>query len=251
MDAKQVQQLLQNAQKLNEQVVKHNEQSKKFEGYREATLKQINTMVDEYNAEYGTSITLDDMKTLQDEYTKEVQVIYNNSKQLTEVLNAIQSNDMRKVKELTGVDVTQDTLTVPNLNIDFDEMEKQAELTYSKAKTELDDINMFGSTTEESIEDLDSSSFQGVDEGVEEPESEDVGVVEEEKASETPDFSSMFNAVKVEDGDDEKEDEEGDINNFLTNFGESESSKKDADVDKAVQNQPEPPLFDFGSIDID
>ncbi|AFQ29833.1 hypothetical protein P4493_05715 [Bacillus thuringiensis] len=134
-----VEQVLEEAQKLNKQVAVHNQNNSKNEGMRMAKKQEIVRLFEAFNKKHGTQLTPDDTKGIETEYQNAAYGVYNESKHLKEVLKAIEEGDIPQVMALTGVDVSQDTLNIPRMHVDLDELEKQAG---NSLKIQQEDTNL-------------------------------------------------------------------------------------------------------------
>ncbi|MED3148856.1 hypothetical protein P4370_11950, partial [Bacillus thuringiensis] len=85
-----VEQVLEEAQKLNKQVAVHNQNNSKNEGMRMAKKQEIVRLFEAFNKKHGTQLTPDDTKGIETEYQNAAYGVYNESKHLKEVLKAIE-----------------------------------------------------------------------------------------------------------------------------------------------------------------
>lgn len=136
----QVEQILGHAEQLNESVAKHNNENSRLEGHKESTLKRLEKQLSEYNQKFGTDLKLEDSEALAEEYKKSVYEIHSKSQYIESVLKAIQDNDVTGLQELTGVDVKQEAIKVPEIHIDMEEMEKQAEKAFEEVQDDTSQV---------------------------------------------------------------------------------------------------------------
>ncbi|PHE64205.1 hypothetical protein COF68_04995 [Bacillus toyonensis] len=122
-----IEEILKQADAINKQVAKHNSDNQKSEGMREATRTRIISQLNEFNSMYGTSLTVDNTELFQETYKNAVISIHNETQQLSQVLEAVRNNDVKLVTQLTGIDIAQDTIKMPRIDINLDEMEKHAD----------------------------------------------------------------------------------------------------------------------------
>lgn len=216
-----VEDILKRAEQINIQITKHNSNNQKQEGYREATRKQLINQVNEYNQKYGTAISIEDTESLQREYINELQSIHTETNKLENVLDAVKANDIARVSELTGIDISQDTIKMPEIDIDIETLEKQADKAYEDAMSDI-------------------ALTEGVAEVQQGLTAEDIEVksenVEDDNESTTPptDFSNLFGGTKVSGGskasDEDQQTKSNTEPNFENVFGQSSGAKVNEEV---------------------
>lgn len=213
-----VDEILKQAEQINNAVAKHNNENQKFEGYREATKKRLADEIKKYNQEYGTNLTLEDTEALQKEYVDAVRTINSNTKHLKEVLEAVQENDLKKVSELTGLNIEQETIKMPRIDIDMDEMEKQADKAFNQvnANTSQDNIALgFGVGAEEITEVDEEDEVPQVNFGSFTTESDNS---DDEQPVSQPNIRSFFDGNKVSQESKASEKESQTTENTIPNF---------------------------------
>lgn len=136
-----VDEILKQAELINKQINQHNNEMRKQEGIREATKSQLMEELNAFNKEYGTDLNLEDTDALQKVYLDSVKEIYSNKQHLQQVLEAVGNGDTKLVSELTGLDIGQDIIQMPRININMDEMEKQADKAYKQVVNETQETN--------------------------------------------------------------------------------------------------------------
>jgi uncharacterized protein YecA (UPF0149 family) len=240
----QVDQILKQAEAINQAIEKHNIENQKQEGFREATKKRLVEQLEEYNRLFGTSLTLEDTEGIQKEYEKAFMEIVTESKKMQEVLKAVQENDIQKVSQLTGIDIEQDTIKVPAINVDMDEMERQAEKAFKEVvdnNTIVQQTTGFGVPANQPQPQLQPSDVQEtiVETVAEEDE-------EEPAPSEPvfrPDIRSFFDGKKVapesQAGTQQAQTEQNTIPNFSNIFGGGQASQGGGNGQPQSQPQPQ------------
>ena len=195
-----VESVLKQAEGINKRIVEHNNANRKNEGIREATKNSLVEQLNEFNALYGTNLSLDNMEELQKVYVDSVKDIHANSKHLEEVLKAVDENDIKKVTALTGINIEEDIIKLPRIDIDMDEMEKHAEKAYKQTLESANQSNnLMGYSEPEVIQSIgdeeDENSIQEVPFAgvqIELPEEE-----EEEGISFTPQETNAQQGVRA------------------------------------------------------
>src|SRR5690606_28831688 len=106
---------------------------------------------------------------------------------------AIDDNDIKKVMELTGIDIEQDSIKMPVINIDMDEMEKQADKAFKQVEQNNSDIpKVFGLGVED-IEAINEEEVEDGEEWEDEVEEEDDDYV----APDNSKIQSFFQGAKA------------------------------------------------------
>lgn len=240
-----VDEILKQAEKINNAIVKHNNENQKYEGFREATKNRLIEQINDYNNQYGTSLSLEDPDSLQKEYVKVVKEIFTTTKHMEEVLQAVQENDIKKVSELTGIDIAQDTIKLPQFNIDMDEMEKQADKAYRDTLNHNKDVQQAVGTnlgvSEDEIVEVEENEDEDEEEVLFDPSALnlDDGVDDEDKdnAADQPNIRSFFDGIKIAPESEASKKESQTEENTEPNFSNIFSSIGQ-DEDNSKQNNP-------------
>lgn len=226
-----VENVLKQAEQINNAVAKHNKENSKYEGFREATKGRLLDELKAYNEKYGTDLTLEDTEKLRNEYVSAVSNIQNETEHLAEVLKAVDENDLKKVSELTGLDISQDTIKMPRIDIDMEEMEKQADRAYEQAVGDATGVN-------EAVNgaiDFSNKLDQKVGEQQVEDDSEEVQ--EEEKSA--PEIPSFFAGNKVSSQSDAGKKESQTKENTVPNFSEVANKEVEEKEDSKPSSAPD------------
>ncbi|MGF2715647.1 hypothetical protein ACQUY5_25915 [Bacillus cereus] len=142
-----VEDVLKEAEKINKQVAVHNQNNSKNEGIRIAKKQEIEKLFASFNAKHGTQLTPDNTEGIEQEYQSSAYGAFNETKHLKQVLQAIEEGNISEVMSLTGVDVAQDTLKIPRMHVDLDELEKQAG---NSLKIQQEDTNLLSGIVDDS-----------------------------------------------------------------------------------------------------
>ncbi|PGF05323.1 hypothetical protein [Bacillus toyonensis] len=256
-----VEQVLAEAQKLNKQVAVHNQNNSKNEGMRIAKKQEIARLFETFNKKHGTQLTPEDTKAIETEYQNAAYGVFNESKHLKEVLKAIEDGYIPQVMALTGVDVSQDTLNIPRMHVDLDELEKQAG---NSLKIQQEDTNLVNGIVGDAEQIVETN-----EEILETTEDE----AEEQQEASTENLKNFFQA-KVAEGQanqqatqisqavanqqstiqvPKQEVEETPVQEVKTaeapkfNFG-SETKKEESETPVQEEKKADAPVFSFGNV---
>lgn len=215
-----VEDVLREAEKVNQQVAKHNQENSKNEGIRIAKKQEIEKLFTNFNAKHGTQLSPDNTEGIETEYKNAVYGVHSQTKHLNEVMQAIQENDIKKVTALTGVDIAQDTIKMPRMNVDLEEMEKYANNTLEMQQQDTNLVSGLVGNSEQVTQ---------VNEGVVTQSEEEA---EQEQQNSSKDIQNMFKTKIAE----------GKANQQANQVNEEVATTQET----VVQQQASAPVFNFG-----